>query len=307
MARAQFALGDKTLEIEPIRGHGGSTARSEDELFTVEESLALFADDIGVAASTVKDWRWTASRWPAAKRQEGVSFTSHRILASISDDAERWAQILDPPFNPRTGARRWSADGAKRLVGHRVDRPTTVEEKVQVVTDLTRDEEVARQAAVDLLRRPRVASEVAPAERVRVVEELARDEEVAEQVTRHMLHRPAVARQVMRDDTARLLVNRAQFDNSEATQETVRERTPAVRKVEHTMEYLDLVGSCHSFVASLGRLVPRMRGQEFTEDERETIRRSVAKVRAAADWLEAANDSGEFTLGEQLLQLLKGE
>ncbi|MBB5938585.1 hypothetical protein [Streptomyces zagrosensis] len=26
MARAQFALGDKALEIEPIRGHGGSTA-----------------------------------------------------------------------------------------------------------------------------------------------------------------------------------------------------------------------------------------------------------------------------------------
>ncbi|MHC0433509.1 DUF6192 family protein [Streptomyces sp. O3] len=88
--------------------------------------------------------------------------------------------------------------------------------------------------------------------------------------------------------------------------ERIREQAPAVRKIEHTMEYLDLVGSCHSYVAALGRLVPRLRGQEFTDDERDTVRRSVAKVRAAADWLESAIDSGVFTLDEQLAQLLKG-
>jgi hypothetical protein len=64
-------------------------------------------------------------------------------------------------------------------------------------------------------------------------------------------------------------------------------------------------GSCHSFVATLGRLVPRLRGQEFTEDERETVRRGISKVRAAADWLEGAVDHGEFTLDEQLAQLLR--
>ncbi|MEV6654952.1 DUF6192 family protein [Streptomyces sp. NPDC051219] len=89
--------------------------------------------------------------------------------------------------------------------------------------------------------------------------------------------------------------------------ETIRERTPAVRKIEHTIEYLDLVGSCHSYVASIGRLVPRLRGQEFTDDERRTVRRGLAKVRAAADWLEAAIEAGEFTLDEQLAQLLEGE
>ncbi|MFI5635654.1 DUF6192 family protein [Streptomyces sp. NPDC051664] len=62
-----------------------------------------------------------------------------------------------------------------------------------------------------------------------------------------------------------------------------------------------------ALVAPLGRLVPRMRGQDFTNDERDTIRRGVFKVRAAADWLEAAIDNGEFTLDEQLAQLLKGE
>ncbi|MFJ6088209.1 DUF6192 family protein [Streptomyces sp. NPDC092369] len=62
-----------------------------------------------------------------------------------------------------------------------------------------------------------------------------------------------------------------------------------------------------SFVATLGRLVPQLRGQEFTNDERETVRRQIGRVRAAADWLEGALDNGEFTLDEQLAQLLKGE
>ncbi|MER7110593.1 DUF6192 family protein [Streptomyces sp. NPDC000229] len=95
--------------------------------------------------------------------------------------------------------------------------------------------------------------------------------------------------------------------NSHETRDRIRERTPAVRKIEHTIEYLDLVGSCHGFVATLGRLVPQLRGQEFTEDERETVRRQIGRVRAAADWLEGALDNGEFTLDEQLVQLLKGE
>ncbi|MER5347611.1 DUF6192 family protein [Streptomyces mirabilis] len=47
--------------------------------------------------------------------------------------------------------------------------------------------------------------------------------------------------------------------------------------------------------------------KEFTEDERETVRRQIGRVRAAAGWLEGAFGKGEFTLDEQLVQLLKGE
>jgi hypothetical protein len=171
-----------------------------------------------------------------------------------------------------------------------------VDEKVRAVADLTRDDEVASQVATDLLKRPAVTEHVTPAERVRVVTELTRDDTVAKDVTSSLLRRPAVARTAMRDDTTRMLVNRAQFDNSNETRDRIRERTPAVRAIEHTIEYLDLVGSCHGFVATLGRLVPRLRGQEFTEDERETVRRQIGRVRAAADWLEGALDNGEFTL-----------
>ncbi|MFI5809252.1 DUF6192 family protein [Streptomyces sp. NPDC051561] len=290
-----------------MRPHGGSLPNGTDDLYTVEESLQLFADDIGVTAATVKDWRYVACRWPEVKRKPGISFTVHRILASVADEEERWASIEEVPRNPRTGERRWTPDAAKRLVGQRVDRPVTVEEKIRAVTDLTRDDEVAGRVAADLMRRPAAAAKVPAKERIRVVEELTRDDEVAQEVTTGLLKRPSVARRAMRDDSARQSVNRAQFDNSEEVRERVRERTPAVRKIEHTIEYLDLVGSCHSYVATLGRLVPRMRGQEFTEDERETVRRGLAKVRAAADWLEAAIDQGEFTLDEQLAQLLKGE
>jgi hypothetical protein len=62
---------------------------------------------------------------------------------------------------------------------------------------------------------------------------------LAGQVTADLLLRPTVARQVMRDDITRMLVNRARFDNSEETHEQIRERTPAVRQIEHTIEYLD--------------------------------------------------------------------
>jgi hypothetical protein len=58
------------------------------------------------------------------------------------------------------------------VVGQRIDRPVTLDEKVAAVADLTRDDEVTAQAATYLLRRP------------------------------------AVARSTMRDDTTRMLVNR---------------------------------------------------------------------------------------------------
>ncbi|MFI6931587.1 hypothetical protein [Streptomyces sp. NPDC050287] len=76
IARSQFALGDMALEIEPMRAVGGSMPNGTDDLFTVTESLQLFADDIGVERRTVEDWRYTANRWPEGRRKEGVSFTA---------------------------------------------------------------------------------------------------------------------------------------------------------------------------------------------------------------------------------------
>ncbi|MFJ3401982.1 DUF6192 family protein [Streptomyces microflavus] len=200
---------EQALEVEPMRAVGGSMPNGTDDLFTVTESLQMFADDIGVERRTVEDWRYSANRWPEMRRKEGVSFTVHRILASVVDEDERWAAIEDAPFNPRTGTRQWTPDGAKRVVGQRVDRPVTVDEKAQAVADLTRDDEVAAQVATDLLKRPAVTEHVTPAEKIRVVTELTRDDTVAQEVTTGLLRRPAVARKTLRGDTTRMLVNRA--------------------------------------------------------------------------------------------------
>ncbi|WP_413813152.1 DUF6192 family protein [Streptomyces sp. OE57] len=68
---------------------------------------------------------------------------------------------------------------------------------------------------------------------MQAVTDLPQDEEVATRVTSDQLRLPTVGRGAMQDDTTRILVNRAQFDHSEQTRDRMRERTPAVRKIEH--------------------------------------------------------------------------
>lgn len=91
--RGSFTIGDRALEIEPLRPRGGIP----DAEWTIRESLLRLAEDIGLTFNTVKQGRWVASRWPEEHRQAGVSFTIHRILARIEDDTERFAAILNPP------------------------------------------------------------------------------------------------------------------------------------------------------------------------------------------------------------------
>ncbi|MFD5514088.1 RacO protein, partial [Streptomyces sp. NPDC127051] len=75
-ARAQFTVGDRALEIEPMREPG---YREHGEDFcTVRESLLRLAGDIGLAYSSVRSARWTASKWPAQHRCDSVSFMVHR-------------------------------------------------------------------------------------------------------------------------------------------------------------------------------------------------------------------------------------
>jgi hypothetical protein len=55
---------------------------------------------------------------------------------------------------------------------------------------------------------------------------------------------------------------------------------PVVRQFDRTIDFLDLIGACHKFVAATGRLVPQMRGRRLSEDEREVIHKNVDGVRA---------------------------
>lgn len=241
-------------------------------MFTVKASLFRLAEDIGLAYSSVRNARWVSSRWPVEHRQASVSFTVHRILASIDDEKERFTAVLNPP--EKRG--RWTPDEANRRVGRQVQRPITPQEKVSAIHTLAKDEEVAavvtgdllrrptvvaqvraedRVSAVhtlvedekvaaavtgDLLKRPTVVAQVRQEDRVRAVEELTRDEQVAATVTTGLLRRPAVAFKAMSDDTARHQVNHAQVERGRQAREHFEQTSPiapAVKRIDRTVEF----------------------------------------------------------------------
>ncbi|PWI46206.1 DUF6192 family protein [Streptomyces sp. ICBB 8177] len=273
MSSVQWRLGDAAGEIEPMRAHGGVNPPGSEELFTVSEALRMFAEDVGLAYTTVRDYRWVASRWPKEHRRADVSHTIHKILASIPDEEERFEAVASPPAHPRGGPARWTHDSAKRIVGWKVDTPESVQEKVDAIHDLAADDQVAAKVTTDFLRRPAVASKA------------------------------------MADDTARHAVNEAQFDRFRQEAAFVHDEAaplPQLARMEHNVQFMDLVAACTQFVVTAGRIVPNLRGAPFDDAERETVLHGLSRVRASADWIENAVTRGEVDLDEQLQKLLKG-
>lgn len=107
-----------------MRSVGGSCRTARTRLFTVTESLQIFADD--TPAWNAGRWRTgggppTAGRRTPARRACGSPSTASSRRSWTR--RERRAAIEDAPLNPRTGARQWTPDGVKRVVGQRVERP----------------------------------------------------------------------------------------------------------------------------------------------------------------------------------------
>lgn len=87
----------------------------------------------------------------------------------------------------------------------------------------------------------------------------------------------------MSDDTARFQVNHAQAERSRQARDHFEDTSPvapAVKKIDRTVEFLDLVTACHSFAAA-GRTVPGLRDRTLSEDEAGIVHQNVAKVRGA--------------------------
>lgn len=255
----------------------------------MEESLRQFAEEIGLSFYTVRTHRWVAAQWPAAHRQAGVSWEVHRILASVPD---RFELIGNPPLSERTGRRRWSAEVAKKLVGWKTEEvlvPVTSQGKVEAIRELARDDEaVAVQVATDFLRRPEVAFKA------------------------------------MRDPEARENVNEAQFEQADLEDDGFEEdydntfgagedgdRFDEPARIVHSwrksMEFSDLIAVCQGFIAGAARLVPKLRGHEFTDTPTKVLENHQEKIRATADWIETAAATGQVDLDEQLAQLLRGQ
>lgn len=126
----------------------------------------------------------------------------------------------------------------------------------------------------------------------------------------NLLRRPDVAFKAMSDDTARFQVNHAQVERSRQARDQFKDTSPvapAVRHIDRTVEFLDLVTACHSFVAAAGRAVPGLLDRTLGEDERTIVHENVAKVRATLDWIETAVDTGKVDMDGELARLLKGE
>lgn len=166
-------------------------------------------------------------------------------------------------------------------MGWTVDNPETPQEKITAIHHLARDEEVTASVTTEFLKRPQVAAKVSPENKVRVVEEFTRDETVAASAATSLLRRPAVAFKAMSDDTVRLQANHAQVERSRQARdhfEDISPVAPAVRHIDRTVEFLDLVTACHTFVAAVGRAVPGLRdrtpGEKSARSCTRTPRRS---------------------------------
>lgn len=287
--RCQFGLGDAALELEPLRGHGGHLPLGEGDQ-GVEESLRLFADEIGLSFYTVRTHRWVAAQWPAEHRQTGVSWEVHRILASVPD---RFELIGKPPLSERTGRCRWSAEVAKKLVGWKTEEvlvPVTAQEKVEAIRELARDDEaVAAQVATDFLRRPEVAFKA------------MRDPEARENVNEAQFEQAEIEDDGFEED----------YDNNFGADGEDGERFDDPARTVHSwrksMEFSDLITVCQGFIAGAARLVPKLRGHEFTDTQTKVLENHLEKIRATADWIETAAATGQVDLDEQLAQLLRGQ
>ena len=159
-----------------------------------------------------------------------------------------------------------------------VETPITPQEKVTAIHSLARDEEVAAAVTTDFFKRPQVAAKVSAEDKVRVVEEFTRDESVAATAATSLLRRPDVAFKAMSDDTARFQVNHAQTERGRQAREHFEDTSPvapAVRHIERSVEFLDLVTACHSFVAAAGRTAPGLRDRTLNDDERTIVHENV--------------------------------
>ncbi|MFI6541180.1 DUF6192 family protein [Nonomuraea sp. NPDC050547] len=120
----------------------------------------------------------------------------------MSDPEQRFAAIETPPKDECTGLRRWTEAAVKQVAGRQFADRASVQQKIDRIHDLARDEQVAAAVATDLLRRP------------------------------------AVVAQVITDDTARHLVNRAQADQARQAAQAERHQL-AERAAERARQHTD--------------------------------------------------------------------
>jgi hypothetical protein len=191
---------------------------------------------------------------------------SYTVHRIFASRSDRFMLIRTPPLD-RRGRRRWTVDAADEVVG-RVNR-------------VSHDTRVSR------------------------IRELAQDDTVASTMTAEFLRRPDVAQRVLADPDTRRHLYQAQRDHDEQVGHTARQRTPAIAAVEHSLHFLDLMGTAQTFVAGIRRLVPQLQADPLTDEERAVTHHLLDQVHNAVGYCRTVIDTGD--LDHQLARLLDEE
>ncbi|ANZ14820.1 DUF6192 family protein [Streptomyces noursei] len=258
----QWSLGDIGLEMVPLPPKGKRVPAKAYKL------LAAYAEEVGLERERFEEYRLVAGAWPKKQRAKNVCWSVHDILARRP---ERFDLIKNPPVYRRTGERRWTCDGALRVLGRKTHMPETIEERVRQVEDLLSDEEMA----------------------VEVVE-------------RVMVRRPKVVEQVAEKPHVREAFNRAQTTRIREAREETRRR-PEVQKLNEQQEVLTVLGLCSSFASGIGRTLPGLHLADLSDDAKDSIREGLARVTAAVEWTEHVLQTGRTDMDKALERLIAGE
>ena len=271
----QFELGDMTLRMIKAQPSG-----FEDR--GVHDLLARYAEAIGLAESTLAEYRHVAIRWPQETRTANVSYTVYKILAGLDD---RFTRI-----NQYGGA--WTVNEAMRAAGQKPKYPVTAQERIDHVRDFLHEDSDAAHVVMDVLRRPQVAEEV-----------------MRDPSARHIL-RTAERRGLgyrLGDEDDR---DEDQFERTEAvtTVEGPAQEAPAAsphgpshqREVDPPREVLELIGVCTTFYSRIQRMLPELHVADYDADTRAMLSDLLEKDRAAADWAETVINTGDTSMDEAL-------
>ncbi|MCX5009154.1 DUF6192 family protein [Streptomyces sp. NBC_00638] len=74
---------------------------------------------------------------------------------------------------------------------------------------------------------------------------------------------------------------------------------PAVRHLDQSVEFRDLITACHSFIAATGAALA-LEDRTLTDDERTIVHENVARIRARLDRIETAVDTDPFDVDDDL-------
>lgn len=275
---AKFALGDTLNEMlaNRRRGHG-----------EVEEILTVYARQIGAKPDTLKVYRYVATAWPEGRRRNGVAWSVHRELAPHPD---RFQLIRTQPPDPVTEQpTEWTKDQALRARERDPVTPVTREEKIEHVSSVLRDSDVAAEAISKLLQRPEVASRV-----------------VRDRPTQKAIRKANNERYQELDQEAEAARELAAPTGREAEEPVEREQ-PAVDFRQTPPTVLRILGLCTSFSVSMRDAIFDVQGLDVAPEGKAAIRESLETVREVCGWCEDSVMSGRTGMDEALARMLGTE